>query len=64
LDRSLSGLFSIEALKVIQGLAITWTALILSAGPRFDGTSQFKAGESLAEVVGDDLEVIRSGRPC
>ncbi|KAH2269124.1 hypothetical protein KXW02_002306 [Aspergillus fumigatus] len=63
LDRSFSGLFSTEAPKVIQGPAITWTALVLSAGPRFDGASQFKVGESLVEVVGDDLELICSGRP-
>jgi hypothetical protein len=63
LDRSLSGLFSTEAPKVIRGPAITWTALVLSAGPHFDGASQFEVGESLVEVVGDDLELIRSGRP-
>lgn len=63
LDRSFSGLFSTEAPKVIQGPAITWTALVLSAGPCFDGASQFKVGESLVEVVGDDLELICSGRP-
>ncbi|EAL87817.1 hypothetical protein KXW29_005670 [Aspergillus fumigatus] len=63
LDRSLSALFSTEAPEVIQGPAITWTALVLSAGPHFDGESQFKVGESLVEVVGDDLELIRSGRP-
>ncbi|KAH2581974.1 hypothetical protein KXW93_000948, partial [Aspergillus fumigatus] len=60
LDRSLSALFSTEAPEVIQGPAITWTALGLSAGPHFDGESQFKVGESLVEVVGDDLELIRS----
>jgi hypothetical protein len=63
LDRSLSGLFLTETPTVIRGTAITWTALVLSAGPHYDGASQFKVGESLVEVVGDDLELIRSGRP-
>jgi hypothetical protein len=63
LDRSLSGLFSTETPTVIRGTPITWTALVLSAGPHYDGASQFKVGESLIEVVGDDLELIRSGRP-
>jgi hypothetical protein len=63
LDRSFSGLFSIDAPEVIQGPAITWTTLVLSAGPHFDRGSQFRVGDSLVKISDDDLDLIRSGRP-
>ncbi|GFF60853.1 conserved hypothetical protein, partial [Aspergillus udagawae] len=60
---SISGVFSTDKPKVIRGPEITWTTLVLSAGPHFDGESRFQVGESLVEVLGDDLDLIRSGRP-
>jgi hypothetical protein len=63
LGRSISGLFSTDKPQVIRGPEITWATLVLSSGPHFDGESRFQVGESLVEVLGDDLNLIRSGRP-
>jgi hypothetical protein len=63
LGRSISGLFSTGTPQVIRGPEITWATLVLSAGPHFDGESRIQVGESLVEVLGDDLNLIRSGRP-
>ena len=62
LGKSIESLFSTATPRVIAGPPLNWAMLILLAGPRFDGLSQIKLGESHVELLGDDLESLRTGR--
>ncbi|KAJ5654965.1 hypothetical protein N7490_001968 [Penicillium lividum] len=48
---------------VKEGPLLTWTRLVLFAGPQFDGPAQLKVGDSSVELSGDDLKLLHSGRP-
>jgi hypothetical protein len=37
--------------------------MILFAGPKFEGPSQLKVGESSVELSEDDFKLLRSGKP-
>lgn len=63
LANSLDSLFSTAEPRVTEGPPVTWTRLILSAGPHYDGPLQIKVGESHVELSEDDFELVRSGRP-
>lgn len=63
LSKSLEKLFSTPTPPVTDGPPLTWTAIILSAGPHFDGSSHLEIGESVVELSDGDLELLRSGRP-
>ncbi|KAI9923500.1 hypothetical protein MW887_008612 [Aspergillus wentii] len=63
LSKSIESLFSTATPRVIDGPPITWTMLILFAGPQFDGPSRLKIGETEVELPEDDLNLVRSGRP-
>ncbi|KAI9923349.1 hypothetical protein MW887_010485 [Aspergillus wentii] len=62
-SKSIESLFSTATPRVIGGPPITWTMLILFAGPQFDGPSRLKIGETQVELPENDLNLIRSGRP-
>ncbi|KAJ5300092.1 hypothetical protein N7508_007335 [Penicillium antarcticum] len=63
LSKSLESLFSTSKPRVIEGPPLTWTRLVLFAGPRFEGSTPLKVEDSSVELSGDDLKLLRSGRP-
>ena len=63
LSKSLESLFSITTPSVREGAPLTWTRLVLFAGPQFEGPAQFKVGNSSVELSENDLKLLRSGRP-
>lgn len=63
LGKSLDCLFSTATPCVREGPPLTWTTMILFAGPNFDGPSRSKVGESIVELSEDDLKLLCSGRP-
>jgi hypothetical protein len=63
LSKCLDNLFLTPRPPVREGQALTWTRVVLFAGPHFEGPSKLKIGESLVELPEDDLELLRSGRP-
>lgn len=63
LSKSLETLFSTPTPPVPEGPQLTWTTIILFAGPNFEGPSKLKIGESLVELGEDDLGLLSSGRP-
>jgi hypothetical protein len=63
LSKSLETLFTTATPRVGEGPPLTWTTVILFAGPRFEGPSQIKIGESRVELSEHDLELLRSGKP-
>ncbi|KAJ5155701.1 hypothetical protein N7492_008504 [Penicillium capsulatum] len=63
LSKSLERLFSTPTPLVTDGPPLSWTTIILSAGPHFHGPSPLKIGESVVELSHGDLELLRSGRP-
>ncbi|CAG8217668.1 unnamed protein product [Penicillium salamii] len=63
LSKSLESLFSIATPLVREGPPLTWTKLVLFAGPQFEGLAHFKIGNSSVELSEHDLKLLRSGRP-
>lgn len=63
LSKSLETLFTTTTPHVRDGPPLTWTTVILFAGPHFEGPSMLKIGDSLVEVAEDDLQLLASGRP-
>ncbi|CAG7949988.1 unnamed protein product [Penicillium salamii] len=63
LSKSLESLFSTSTPRVIEGPPLTWTRLVLFAGPKFEGPTQLKVESSSVELSGDDFKLLRSGRP-
>ncbi|KAI3093931.1 hypothetical protein CBS147333_10054 [Penicillium roqueforti] len=63
LSKSLESLFSIATPPVREGPPLTWTKLVLFAGPQFEGLAHFKIGNSSIELSENDLKLLRSGRP-
>lgn len=63
LSKSLQSLFSITTPPVREGPPLTWTRLVLFAGPQFEGPAQFGIGSSSVELSEIDLKLLRSGRP-
>ncbi|OQD72518.1 hypothetical protein PENANT_c248G04367 [Penicillium antarcticum] len=60
LSKSLESLFSTSKPRVIEGPPLTWTRLVLFAGPRFEGSTPLKVEDSSVELSGDDLKLLRS----
>jgi hypothetical protein len=63
LSKNLESLFSITTPSVREGPPLTWTRLVLFAGPHFEGPAQLKVGNSSVELSEIDLKLLRSGRP-
>jgi hypothetical protein len=63
LSQRLETLFQTPTPRVLDGPQLTWTTIILAVGPRFDGSSPLRVGDSLVEFAEDDLELLRSGAP-
>ncbi|KAJ6000935.1 hypothetical protein N7481_001344 [Penicillium waksmanii] len=63
LSKSVERLFSTAVPFIKEGTPLSWTAIILFAGPQFEGSSQFSVGGSKVELSVHDLELLRSGRP-
>jgi hypothetical protein len=63
LSQRLETLFKTPIPLVLDGPHLTWTTIILVVGPRFDGSSTLRIGESLVELAEDDLELLKSGAP-
>lgn len=63
LSKSLESLFSIATPPVREGPPLTWTKLVLFAGPQFEGLAHLKIGNSSVELSENDLKLLRSGRP-
>jgi hypothetical protein len=63
LSKSVERLFSTAVPFVKEGTPLSWTAIILFAGPQFEGSSQFSVGGSKVELSVHDMELLRSGRP-
>ncbi|KAJ5202921.1 hypothetical protein N7449_005000 [Penicillium cf. viridicatum] len=63
LSKSLESLFSITTPSVREGPPLTWTRLVLFAGPQFEGPAQLKVGNSSVELSENNLKLLRSGRP-
>ena len=63
LGKSLESLFSTSTPRVREGPPLTWTRLVLFAGPNFEGTTQLKVENSSVDLSEDDFNLLRSGRP-
>lgn len=63
LSKSLESLFSITIPSVREGPPLTWTSVVLFAGPQFEGPAQLRVGTSSVELSENDLRLLRSGRP-
>ncbi|CAG8243845.1 unnamed protein product [Penicillium nalgiovense] len=63
LSKSLESLFSIKIPSVREGPPLTWTSVVLFAGPQFEGPAQLRVGTSSVELSENDLRLLRSGRP-
>lgn len=63
LSKSVERLFSTTEPFIIEGMPLSWAAIILFAGPRFEGSTKFSVGRSKVELSVEDLELLRSGRP-
>lgn len=63
LSKSVERLFSTAEPSIIEGLPLSWTTIILFAGPRFEGSTKFSVQGSKVELSVHDLELLRSGRP-
>ncbi|CAG8127607.1 unnamed protein product [Penicillium nalgiovense] len=63
LSKSLESLFSITIPSVREGPPLTWTSVVLFAGPQFEGPAQLRVGTSSVELSEYDLRLLRSGRP-
>ncbi|CAG8221704.1 unnamed protein product [Penicillium nalgiovense] len=63
LSKSLESLFSITIPSVREGPPLTWTSVVLFAGPQFEGPALLKIGNSSVELAENDLKLLRSGRP-
>ncbi|OQE68393.1 hypothetical protein PENNAL_c0154G07346 [Penicillium nalgiovense] len=63
LSKSLESLFSIKVPSVSEGPPLTWTSVVLFAGPQFEGPAQLRVGTSSVELSENDLRLLRSGRP-
>ena len=50
LSKSLEGLFSTSTPRVTEGPPLTWTKLVLFAGPNFEGATQLKVENSSVEL--------------
>ncbi|OQE65470.1 hypothetical protein PENNAL_c0205G02379 [Penicillium nalgiovense] len=63
LSKNLESLFSITTPSVREGPPLTWTRLVLFAGPQFEGPAQLQVENSSVELSAIDLKLLRSGRP-
>lgn len=63
LSETLEGLFSTSTPHVREGPPLTWTRLVLLAGPNSEGSTQFKVEDSRIDQPEYDLRLLRSGRP-
>jgi hypothetical protein len=63
LSKLLGNLFLTPTPSLREGPPLTWTTVVLFAGPHFEGPSQLKIGETLVELAESDLELLSSGRP-
>jgi hypothetical protein len=63
LSKGLESLFSTTIPFVREGPPVTWTRLVLFAGPQYKGPAQLKVGESIVELSNDDFKLLHSGRP-
>lgn len=63
LSKCLDNLFLTPKPPVREGPPLTWTTVVLFAGPHFEDPSKLKIGESLVELPEADLELLSSGRP-
>ncbi|CEJ62731.1 hypothetical protein PMG11_11222 [Penicillium brasilianum] len=63
LSKCLENLFLTPTPTVTEGPPLTWTQIVLFAGPHFEGPSKLKIGESLVELPETDFELLSSGRP-
>ncbi|KAJ5202937.1 hypothetical protein N7449_005016 [Penicillium cf. viridicatum] len=62
LSQSLETLFSIATPSVREGPPLTWTRLVLFAGPQFEGPAQLKVENSSVELSENDLKLLRSDK--
>ncbi|KAH8691908.1 hypothetical protein BGW36DRAFT_347867 [Talaromyces proteolyticus] len=62
LSKGLESVFSSAAPNVIKGPPISWTELVLSVGPSFQGMEHLRIGESEIHLLKDDFDLICSGR--
>lgn len=62
LSNSAESLFG-AAPTVTKGPPLSWTTVILAAGPHFKGPSQLMVGESVVQLSENDDALLRSGRP-
>ncbi|KAJ5264974.1 hypothetical protein N7505_007767, partial [Penicillium chrysogenum] len=58
LSRGLESLFSTPTPLVREGPPLTWTSVVLFAGPRFDGAAQLKVGGSRVELPEIDYQLL------
>ncbi|CAG8029005.1 unnamed protein product [Penicillium nalgiovense] len=63
LSKGLESLFSIKIPSVREGPPLSWTSVVLFAGPQFEGPVQLLVGNSSIELSEIDLKLLRSGRP-
>ncbi|KAL7649062.1 hypothetical protein ACMYSQ_012506 [Aspergillus niger] len=63
LSKGLETLFTTNEPVVVSGPQITWTTLVLAAGPRYDGSANLVIGDSHVHLSEIDHQLIRSGRP-
>ncbi|RDH26153.1 hypothetical protein BDQ94DRAFT_57367 [Aspergillus welwitschiae] len=63
LSRSLETLFTTNEPVVVDGPRINWAALVLAAGPAYDGSAKLVIGDSHVDLPEIDYQLIRSGRP-
>ncbi|KAJ5751473.1 uncharacterized protein N7511_008438 [Penicillium nucicola] len=63
LSKSLENLFSTSIPRVREGPPLTWTRIVLFAGPKFEGPTPLQVETSSVELSEDDLKLLRSGRP-
>ncbi|OGE49401.1 hypothetical protein PENARI_c021G00989 [Penicillium arizonense] len=63
LSKNLESLFSTTTPFVREGPPVTWTKLVLFAGPHYEGPAQLKVGDSSVELPKGDFKLLHSGRP-
>ncbi|KAL7649219.1 hypothetical protein ACMYSQ_012330 [Aspergillus niger] len=63
LSKGLETLFTTNEPVVVSGPQITWTILVLAAGPIYDGSANLVIGDSHVHLSKIDHQLIRSGRP-
>lgn len=63
LSKSLERIFTSASPCVIEGPPLSWTIVVLAAGPDYQGPAQLRIGDSCVDLPKDDFEFICSGRP-